>query len=267
MPPKEVPRRRIHQADAAPPRHLQRRSGVQAGEDEVTLWARAGFSWIVNDGEHQGLECRYGLAENAALQRAAQPILSTATLKSPGSRVRAARRRAEGRGPRCGLSDLGRRAPRSTTPRYTVPEPADKAREGKTRGLRRPTRGAYPMRRGDRRSTFDPQSLRAAETETPRWLQFETGELLLDVGAAGRAPLDVMAAKGEAGRAASWVPSTPSCATGPRRGWRRRSDDDDCSRPRRRAGWPSGASWAAALRRIRATSRTPWCARSSRARV
>jgi 2-keto-3-deoxy-L-rhamnonate aldolase RhmA len=169
-------------------------------EDEVTLWARAGFSWIVNDGEHQGLECRYGLAENAALQRAG--LLSVQRLHREAVSEHGD---ALQKGARATMRPYATSAADAEVyyAALTFPEPADKAREGYPRGLRRHARGAYPMRRGDRRSTFDPQSLRAAETETQGWLQFETGELLLDVGSRDAA-LDVMAAQG-ANRACGFV--------------------------------------------------------------
>jgi hypothetical protein len=39
-------------------------------EDEVQSWAKAGFSWVVNDGEHTSSDGRYGREQNAMLARA-----------------------------------------------------------------------------------------------------------------------------------------------------------------------------------------------------
>jgi hypothetical protein len=41
-------------------------------------------------------------------------------------------------------------------------------------------RGGFPMRYGDCTMMFTPTELKATETETQGWIQFETGEYILD---------------------------------------------------------------------------------------
>ena len=43
---------------------------LQIRDDEAHSWAKAGFTWVVNDGEHQVYEGRYGLEQNQAQLRA-----------------------------------------------------------------------------------------------------------------------------------------------------------------------------------------------------
>ena len=70
------------------------RSAPQVRDDEMHSWAKAGFTWVVNDGEHQVYEGRYGTEQNQAMLRVGitpvrpTPALScTGGVRIPGCRV------------------------------------------------------------------------------------------------------------------------------------------------------------------------------------
>ena len=56
-------------------------------------------------------------------------------------------------------------------------------------------RGGYPVRMGDRSFAFTPDSLLGAETQTQGWIQFETGEYILNEKLRNQV-LDLMAEQG-----------------------------------------------------------------------
>ena len=158
-------------------------------ESEAHAWARAGFSWVVNDGEHSQWEGYYGREQNATLLRLGiTPVqrLPREAISLHGDALQ-----------------LGARA--TMRPYATIPEEAETyfraisfpdpsgVRTPHDRGgyprrvgrastlLRTPhDRGGYPMRRGDRTMEFSPSALRAAERDVQGWLQFETPELITD---------------------------------------------------------------------------------------
>jgi hypothetical protein len=155
----------------------------QFRESEAHAWARAGYSWIVNDAEHRQREGWYGTEQNAAecrLGLLAVQRLHREALSSHGDAFQ-----------------VGARAtmkPYSTTfeeaQRYfrsiNFPIPGDATADD---------RGGYPIRYGDRNFAFTPDSLRGVETETQGWIQFETAEYILDTELRDRV-LDLMAAQG-----------------------------------------------------------------------
>eukprot|EP00929_Paragymnodinium_shiwhaense_P053523 TRINITY_DN26796_c0_g1_i1.p1 TRINITY_DN26796_c0_g1~~TRINITY_DN26796_c0_g1_i1.p1 ORF type:complete len:360 (-),score=70.06 TRINITY_DN26796_c0_g1_i1:81-1160(-) len=139
-------------------------------EDEVMSWAKAGFSIIVNDGEHGQLHCWMGKSENAMIARAGMLTVQ--------------------RSHREALSELGDAylsGARGTMRPYatTLAEAQEyyKAVDypaGKPGSATKDDRGGYPARTGNRTLVFTPDALRAAESETQGWLQFETSEYILD---------------------------------------------------------------------------------------
>ena len=75
------------------------RSASQVRDDEMHSWAKAGFTWVVNDGEHQVYEGRYGTEQNQAMLRVGitpvrpTPAASrTGGVRIPGVESRLARR-------------------------------------------------------------------------------------------------------------------------------------------------------------------------------
>ena len=153
-------------------------------EDEVHSWAKAGFSFIVNDAEHMQWEGWYGREQNAMESRVGLLPLQ--------------RLHREARSSHGDAFQLGARAtmrPYSTS----VQDAIDyyKSVQFPTPGEATPfDRGGYPVRTGDRTMTFTPDSLLSAETETQGWLQFETAELIIDVSVRDQV-LDVMSAQGK----------------------------------------------------------------------
>ena len=152
-------------------------------ENEAHAWAKAGFSWIVNDAEHSQWEGWYGREQNAAECRLGLlPVqrLHREALSSHGD-----------------VYQLGARAtmrPYSTT--YEDAERYFRTISFPVPGKATPDdRGGYPVRSGDRTMMFTPDSLRNAETETQGWIQFETAEFILDIELRDRV-LDLMAAQG-----------------------------------------------------------------------
>lgn len=152
-------------------------------ESEAHAWAKAGYSWIVNDAEHSQWEGWYGREQNAAECRLG--LL-------PVQRLHREARSAHG-----DVYQLGARA--SMRPYGTTYEDA----ENYFRSVNFPDpghatpddRGGYPVRSGDRTMMFTPDELRNAETETQGWIQFETAEYILDKELRDRI-LDLMAAQG-----------------------------------------------------------------------
>ena len=152
-------------------------------EDEVHAWAKAGFSFVVNDAEHLQWEGWYGREQNAVELR--HGILGVQRLHR------------EARSAHGDAFQLGARA--TMRPYSTTFEEA----EAYIRSIRFPDpgaatpfdRGGYPVRTGDRTMTFTAESLLDAETETQGMLQFETAELIFDVEIRDRV-LDLMAGQG-----------------------------------------------------------------------
>tara|TARA_B110000208_G_C11712675_1_gene409896 strand:- start:6 stop:1010 length:1005 start_codon:yes stop_codon:yes gene_type:complete len=155
----------------------------QLRESEVHAWARAGFTWVVCDGEHSQSEGRYGREQMAMLLRHGI---------TPIQRLHREARSAHG-----DALTLGARAtmaPYGTT--LTEAEAYYKCVTYPTVGAATPLdRGGFPMRLGDRSMLFTPDSLKATETETQGWIQFETSEYILDATVRD-AVLDHMAAQG-----------------------------------------------------------------------
>lgn len=152
-------------------------------EAEAHAWARAGFTWIVNDAEHSQWEGNYGREQNAAeLRLGLLPVqrLHREALSAHGDAYQ-----------------LGARA--TLRPYGTTYEDAVRY----FRSVNFPTpgqatpydRGGYPVRAGDRAMMFTPDDLRGAETEVQGWIQFETTEYIMDVTLRDQV-LDLMAKQG-----------------------------------------------------------------------
>ncbi len=152
-------------------------------ESEAHAWAKAGFSWVVNDAEHSQWEGWYGREHNAAESRLG--LLAVQRLHR------------EARSAHGDVYQMGARAslrPYSTT--YEDAEAFFKSVNFPVPGQATPDdRGGYPVRTGDRTMMFTPDDLRNAETETQGWIQFETAEYILDRKLRDRV-LDLMAAQG-----------------------------------------------------------------------
>lgn len=162
-------------------------------EDEVRCWARAGFSFIVVDGEHRQLQGWMGRDENAMLGRAG--LLSVQRLHREAVSQH---------------GDAFQMGARATMRPYcsTLAEAEQYFHSiffplGQPGTATQDSRGGYPTRLGDSTLCFTPESLRASETETQGWIQFETGEYILDVELRNQV-LDLMARQG-LGRAAGFV--------------------------------------------------------------
>lgn len=152
-------------------------------EAEAHAWARAGFLWVVNDGEHSQWEGTYGRDQNAAeLRLGMLPVqrLPREAVSAHGDTLQ-----------------LGARA--TMRPYGTTVAEAEQYYQSLTfpvPGAAGPyDRGGYPVRRGDRSVYFTPESLREAERDIQGWLQFETAEYILDNTIRDRV-LDLMAARG-----------------------------------------------------------------------
>lgn len=159
------------------PRHKQR-------EDEVLTWAKAGFSFIVNDAEHLQWEGWYGREQNASqLRNGLLPVqrLHREALSSHGDAFRLGARATMR--PYCtSLSEA-----EQYYSAIDFPEPEN---------ARPSSRGGYPVRDGAHNFLFTPGELLHAERDTQGWLQFETGELLLDTGVRDRV-LELMNERGK----------------------------------------------------------------------
>lgn len=152
-------------------------------ESEAHAWAKAGYSWIVNDAEHSQWEGWYGREQNAAeLRLGLLPVQ---------------RLHREARSSHGDVYQMGGRAtmrPYGTT--YEDAERYFRAVNFPVPGQATPDdRGGYPVRTGDRTMCFTPDSLRQAETETQGFIQFETAEYILDKELRDRI-LDLMQAQG-----------------------------------------------------------------------
>jgi len=142
------------------PAHLMR-------EDEVQAWARAGFSFIVADGEHSLGEGRLGRDQVRMCQRAGLTVIQ-----------RLHREAVSEHGDSLTLGCRATMRPYGTS----VAEAAEylEAVKYPTPGSPSPSsRGGFPMRGGDRQMYFTPTSLREAEQpHTQAWVQFETDEYI-----------------------------------------------------------------------------------------
>ena len=150
---------------------------------EVHAWAKAGWSWLVNDAEHSQWEGWYGREQNAVLSR--HGILPVQRLAR------------EARSEHGDAFQLGARAtmrPYGTT--YEEAERYFRAINFPVPGQATPDdRGGYPVRDGERTMMFTPDELRGTETETQGWIQFETKEYIIDIETRDRV-LDLMADQG-----------------------------------------------------------------------
>ncbi len=155
----------------------------QIRESDVASWAKAGFTWVVNDGEHSGPSGRMPREINAMFVRyGITPVqrLHREAISEHGDSL--------AMGSRATMRPYGIEL--EETQRYlrSVRFPSGNATKD--------DRGAFPMRRYDRTMTFTPQSLRDFETETQGWVQFETAEYIIDTNMRDRV-LDEMAATGK----------------------------------------------------------------------
>lgn len=137
-------------------------------ENEAHAWARAGFTWIVNDAEHSQWEGYYGRDQNAAEARLG--LLPVQRLP---------REAVSAHGDAFQLGARATMRPYGTT--FDDAEQYLRAVGFPVPGKATPhDRGGYPVRGGDREMRFTPDELRSAETEVQAWIQFETGEYILD---------------------------------------------------------------------------------------
>lgn len=152
-------------------------------EDEVHSWAKAGFTWVVNDGEHSIAEGRYGNAQNAMQLRCGiLPIqrLNREAVSEHGDAFQ--------KGARATMRPYGTTFEEAVQYYKAVTFPE----EGKAT---KDDRGGYPVRGGDRSMKFTPGELRAAEVDTQGWIQFETGEYILNTTLRNKV-LDLMVRQG-----------------------------------------------------------------------
>lgn len=135
-------------------------------ETEVMAWARAGFLFVVNDGEHSLLGGRMMHEQNVMQLRCGitpiQRLHREAVSEHGDSLV------------------LGARG--TMRPYISTVEEVDeycRAITYPTPGSATPAdRGGFPVRLGDMQMTATPDLTRAAESETQGWVMFETAELL-----------------------------------------------------------------------------------------
>ena len=152
-------------------------------EAEVHSWAKAGWSWIVNDAEHSQWEGWYGREHNAIESR--HGILPVQRL---------AREACSEHGDAYQLGARATMRPYGTT--YEDAERYFRSVNFPVPGSATPDdRGGYPVRDGERTMMFTPDQLPGAETETQGWIQFETAEYILDCKMRDRV-LDLMAEQG-----------------------------------------------------------------------
>ena len=155
----------------------------QFRENEAFSWAKAGFSWIVNDAEHGQVEGRYGREQNAIQNRLG--LLSVQRLHR------------EALSEHGDVFQMGARA--TMRPYGTSVEQVERY----YRSVNFPVpgkataddRGGYPVRDGARKMMFTPDDLRNSETETQGWIQFETKQFIIDEEIRDQV-LDIMAAQG-----------------------------------------------------------------------
>ena len=140
----------------------------QFRESEAHAWARAGFLWIVNDGEHNQWEGYYGRDQNLALLRLGLlPVqrLPREAVSAHGDALQLGAR-ATMRPYATQYQEAQRYVRSITFPRQNDATPDD--------------RGGYAVRGGDRMMYYNPDELRRVEEETQGWIQFETLEYILD---------------------------------------------------------------------------------------
>jgi len=153
-------------------------------EDEVHAWARAGFSFIINDGEHNLYEGRYGTNQNAMLLRLGLTPIQRLHREAISEHGDALMKGARG----------------TMRPYGTTLEEA----EIYFKSLNYPTvgsansynRGGFPVRGGDRVMKFTPDQLREAEIGTQGWIQFETSEYIRKENLRDQV-LDLLASQGK----------------------------------------------------------------------
>ncbi len=152
-------------------------------ETEAHAWAKAGFLWIVNDGEHCQWEGHYGREQNASeLRLGLLPVqrLNREAISAYGDAYQ-----------------LGARA--TMRPYGTTYEEAERyLRSIRFPEIKKATpydRGGYPVRAGDRTMMFTPEALRKAESEIQGWIQFETAEYIINTSLRDRV-LDLMEQQG-----------------------------------------------------------------------
>jgi len=153
-------------------------------EDEAHAWARAGFSFVINDGEHNLDEGRYGLEQNAMLLRLGlTPVqrLHREAISEHGDMLL--------KGARATMRPYGTTVEEAETYFKTLTYPV----AGQANSL---NRGGYPCRGGDRVMKFTPDDLRQAECDTQGWIQFETGEYIRKEKLRDKV-LDIVAAQGK----------------------------------------------------------------------
>ena len=155
----------------------------QVRDDEVHSWAKAGFSWIVNDAEHCQREGWYGRQQNAMEGRVG--LLQCQRLHREAFSFHG------------DVFQLGARA--TMKPYGTTYEDAERFFRAvnfpKPGQATADDRGGYPVRFGDRNFAFTPGELLGAEVDTQGWIQFETAEYILDTELRDRV-LDLMQAQG-----------------------------------------------------------------------
>jgi hypothetical protein len=132
----------------------------------VLSWARAGFSFVVNDGEHSQLRGRMGREQNAALLRAGV---------TPIQRLH--REAVSEHGDALCMGARGTMRPYASSV-AEVDEYLRAVAFPAVGAATRADRGGFPVRLGDRQMCFTPGMLRAAEAQTQGWVQFETAELI-----------------------------------------------------------------------------------------
>lgn len=135
-------------------------------EDEVHSWARAGFSFVINDGEHNVYEGRYGSEQNAMMLRLGITPIQRLHREAISEHGDALMKGARGT-MRPYATTLEEAQVYFQSLNYPVSGSANSY-----------NRGGYPVRGGDRVMKFTPDQLRHAERDTQGWLQFETGEYI-----------------------------------------------------------------------------------------
>jgi hypothetical protein len=139
-------------------------------ETEARAWARAGFSFVVNDAEHSGWQGWYGREHNAALLR-----LGLTPIQRLPREARSAH------GDALSLGARGTMRPYASTVQDAVEYLACLSLPD---GTSEPTplhRGAYPARSGDGTPAFSVEGLRRAESgKVLACLQFETADYIAD---------------------------------------------------------------------------------------
>lgn len=137
-------------------------------ESEAHGWAKAGFLWIINDGEHSQWEGVYGREQNSSLLRLG--LLPVQRLP---------REAVSAHGDALQLGALATMRPYAT--QYEEAVQYVSAMSFPSGGDATPhNRGAYPVRGGDRGMLYNHDELLRAEQECQGWLQFETAEYLCD---------------------------------------------------------------------------------------